>query len=315
MNTILAVGIDYVWNIRGTAVAYYGTGDDAGPSVATEPFGSPIQIDNRRAQWPNKNLLYFRLAKFKIPKCTIEEASHRLEVALNAALNPGAQSVMGDHYPRTGKNMVGPLTFRHQSVADILDKLVAKEKNAAWVVQVPPGVVDRLPPEGLWRIIDYEDPAFDQEIEAVKKNVLQYPGTTPFDAKPTQYVQISAVSVTPSSLNASGSLTSATVTVQVYHEDSRNLYGPKVMVNIETCNPSPPGNNVSLIPTEHVVFMAHETEYVTVQFRVNAIPGTTVQGSVGIRVWLTNPHPSESMTILDPDPVTNAQTTLITTSH
>jgi hypothetical protein len=62
-------------------------------------------------------------------------------------------------------------------VGDILDKLVAKEKNAAWVVQVPPEAVDRLAPEGLWRVIEYDDPAFDQAVEAVKKNILRYPVT------------------------------------------------------------------------------------------------------------------------------------------
>jgi len=173
LNAILAVGVDYAWQIRGVVIVWpMGEG-----YAGTKPFGSPIQIDNRRAQWPDKNLLYFRLAKFKIPKCTLEEASHRLEVALSAALHPGAQAVMGDHYPGTGKNLVGPLTFRRHTVADILDELVAKEKTAAWVVQVPPEVVDRLPPEGLWRIIDYDDPAFDQAIEAVKKNILRYPET------------------------------------------------------------------------------------------------------------------------------------------
>jgi len=174
LTHILSYDANYTWNIRGT-VTLYGPGDSQMPSSETKPFGSPIQIDNGRAQWPDKNLLYFRLAKFQIPKCPIEEASHRLEVALNAALHPGAQAVMGDHYPGTGKNLVGPLTFRRHTVADILDTLVAKEKNAAWVVQVPPEVVDRLPPEGLWRIIEYDDPAFDQAIEAVKKNILRYP--------------------------------------------------------------------------------------------------------------------------------------------
>lgn len=175
LTHILSYGADYTWNIRGTVVTYYGTGDTPLPSYETKPFGSPIQIDNRRAQWPSNNLLNFRLAKFAIPRCTIEEASHRLEVALDAALNPGAQGVGGDHYPGTGKNIVGPLTLRRHTVADILDKLVAKGKNAAWVVQVPPEAVDRLAPEGLWKIIDYNDPAFDQAIEAVKKNILRYP--------------------------------------------------------------------------------------------------------------------------------------------
>jgi hypothetical protein len=173
MDFILRFGADYTWSIRGTVLV--SPINDAYPGI--KPFGSPIQIDNRRAQWPSRNLLNVRLAKFAIPRCTIEEASHRLEMALDAALNPGTHGVAGDCHSPTGNNLVGPLHLRRHTVTDILDELVAREKNAAWVVQVPPESVDRLPPEGLWKIIEYDDPAFDQAIAAVKKNILRYPKT------------------------------------------------------------------------------------------------------------------------------------------
>jgi hypothetical protein len=276
--------------------------------------GGVISVDHTGFHWYSGNLLDLRLAEFAIPRCTLEEANHRLEVALDAALHPGAQVVTGDEHPGTGKDMVGPLKFRDRTVAEVLDTLVAKEGHAAWTVQVPPVALDRLVPEGLWKIIDYDDPAFDQAVEAVEENILRYPGSKTFLPEPTEYVQVSAVSVSPTTLNLSSSPSSATVTVQVYHENSRNLYGSTVMVNVATTHPSPSGNNVSILPTEQLVPVMGEGGYVTVEFPVTAIPGTTVSGSIGIRVWLTNLHPSENMMILDADPATNAETTLTITS-
>lgn len=274
-----------------------------------------ISVDHTGFHWYSDNLLDYRLAEFAIPRCTLEEASHRLEVALDAALHPRAQGVMGDDHPGTGKDMVGPLKLRRRTVAEVLDTLVAKEGHAAWMVQVPPVALDRLAPEGLWKVIDYDDPAFGQEVEAVKENLLRYPGSESFHPEPTENVQISAVSVSPHTLNVNGSAASATVTVQVYHEDSRNLYGPTVLVNIATSHPSPPGNNVSILPTEQLVFVTRGPGYVTVEFPVTAIPGTTVPGSIGIEVWLTDPQPSENMTILEPAPATNAHAALNITSN
>src|SRR5208282_2090270 len=113
-----------------------------------------ISIDNWLAYWNSNNLLNFQISEFAIPRCSLEEASHRLEMALAIAQHPGGHGVIGDDHPGTGKGMVGPLKLRRRTVAEVLDALVAKEGNAVWMVQVPPVALDRLAPEGLWKIID-----------------------------------------------------------------------------------------------------------------------------------------------------------------
>ena len=229
------------------------------------------------------------------------------------ALHEGTQGVVGESYPGTGKRMVGPLKLRRHSVAEVLDELVAKQGNSAWVVQVPPQAADQLAPEGLWMIIDYDDPAFDQAIEALKKNILRYKGTNSPGPHLLEDVQISSVSVNPNTINASSSPTSAIVTVQVYHTASQG--SARVRVNIATFNPSPPGNSVSFAPATRVVPIIGFPGYVTTQFTVNTIPGTTVQGNIRIKAWLTDATPANNVIILDPNPVANAQVTLSTSLH
>src|SRR5208282_2786208 len=42
-----------------------------------------ISIDNWLAYWNSNNLLNFQISEFAIPRCSLEEASHRLEGALD----------------------------------------------------------------------------------------------------------------------------------------------------------------------------------------------------------------------------------------
>ena len=179
LNAILAVDRNYTWRVKGTRSEITSNLPEDGSVVAKAPYGSPIEIDNRSAHADRKNLLNIPLDEFAIPKCTIEQASHHLQASLAAALHAGPQAAVIDSPPGSGMIMVGPLKLRHTTVAEVLDKLVAEEGNVAWVVQVPPQALDQLAPEGLWRIIDYDDPAFDQAIEAVKKNILRYPRPLP----------------------------------------------------------------------------------------------------------------------------------------
>jgi len=179
LDAVLAVDPGYTWEIRGYRTEILGDFYEDGRDIAKIPYGSPVEIDNRHSSLDSKDLLNFRLENFAIPRCTLEEASHRLQTALALALDPAAHNVAGDCQAGTGKKLVGPLKLRRRTVAEVLDKLVAEQGNVAWVVQVPPQALDQLVPEGLWRIIDYDDPAFDQAIAAVKKNFFRYPPSSP----------------------------------------------------------------------------------------------------------------------------------------
>ncbi|MDR3675978.1 MAG: hypothetical protein P4N24_10850 [Acidobacteriota bacterium] len=181
LTAILPVDAGYTWEIRGHRTEITGDIPEDGSVVVKVPYGSPIEIDNWRATSDSKDLLNFRLENFAIPRCTLEEANHRLQTALAMALNPTAAHDMagGDCQTGTGKGLVGPIKLRRRTLAEVLDELVAEQGNVAWVVQVPPEALDHLAPGGLWRIIDYDDPAFDQAIAAVKENFFRYPPSSP----------------------------------------------------------------------------------------------------------------------------------------
>jgi hypothetical protein len=180
LDAVLAVDAGYTWEIRGHRSEIIGGIPEDGSDVVKIPYGSPIEIDTGSALLDCKDLLNFRLDHFVIPRCTLEEANHRLQTALALALDPAtAHNVVGDCQAGAGKRLVGPLKLRRRTVAEVLDELVAEQGNVAWVVQVPPEALDQLAPEGLWRFIDYDDPAFDQAIAAVKKNFFRYPPSSP----------------------------------------------------------------------------------------------------------------------------------------
>jgi len=105
------------------------------------------------------NLLNRVLPTFVIRRCSIAEASNVLYMSLNSQLHPEVRGYAGDYNPGDMQNLVGPLELRNAMVRQVLNRLVSgANKKAAWVVRVQPGSLDRLPPGGLWTIIEYENP-------------------------------------------------------------------------------------------------------------------------------------------------------------
>ena len=66
LDDILRAGFNYAWKIRGNIV------EDENPNgegtVEKKPFGTPIQINNLRAQYDSKNLINFRLSRIRNSK-------------------------------------------------------------------------------------------------------------------------------------------------------------------------------------------------------------------------------------------------------
>lgn len=118
---------------------------------------SHVGVPSGRGQ----NLLDRTLPQFAIPKCTLAEASNLLRMALDRDLHPDIRGWAGSYNPGSGEKLIGPLTLRNVTVREALNRLVHDLKDAAWVIHVPPGNLDKLPNHGLWTVIEYERPPKD----------------------------------------------------------------------------------------------------------------------------------------------------------
>jgi hypothetical protein len=112
-----------------------------------------------------RNLLDVVLREFSVPERTVlfTAATVMLRAQLERQLHPpkptpGAVGTVGSISGGRIENQVGPLTLRNVTVRQVLDRLVSQDNNAAWVILVPPTRLDRLPPKGLWYIIEYNAP-------------------------------------------------------------------------------------------------------------------------------------------------------------
>jgi hypothetical protein len=106
-----------------------------------------------------RNLLDFVLPQFEIPACSLEDASHELQMAVAWASHPSVRGIVGDYSAGVSGEVVGPWKLRNITVRGVLDRIIGQSGSAAWVVQVPPGHLDQLPPAGLWKIVQYSDPS------------------------------------------------------------------------------------------------------------------------------------------------------------
>jgi hypothetical protein len=113
-----------------------------------------------RADTPSiaESTLAHTLATFSVPRCTIQAASNALRMALELETHPSTRGFVGDYSPGNTEDMVGPLSMRNVTVRQVLDRLIASRKDAAWVIQVAPHRAQRAPSRP-WRIFDYNDPA------------------------------------------------------------------------------------------------------------------------------------------------------------
>jgi len=122
------------------------------------------------------------------------------------------------------------------------------------------------------------------------------------------YAQISSTTVAPSTI---GPHDSATVTVQVFHQDTTGISSPQVTVLIGTYSADPSGLTVTYSPTSRVVSLSGQQGKVTATFTVSS---PSDMGTVVIQATLSSASPAGQITIKDPNPATNARATLSTTN-
>lgn len=148
-------------------------------------------------------------------------------------------------------------------------------------------------------------------------NYCNLPGPCPLTNQQAQssgksepYVQVSSISVNPSTLNQHATPNQVTITVQVFHTDTSSLTNPTVTVEIGTYSASPSGNSVTYNPTQQSVPVAGAQGNKQVTFNV-CCPGYA--GSVTVAATLANP--SSGLAVKDPGGPSNYQTSLTTTTN
>ncbi len=131
-------------------------------------------ISHARVPSGRKNLLDLVLREFTLPPCTVQEAGHSLWMALDYQLRPGIRGTVGNYSPGVAHDRIGPLTMRNVTARQVLNRLVSDKRNAAWIVQVPPSYLDQVPSDGLWRIVEYDDPTLQYVPQLLRQRLRQY---------------------------------------------------------------------------------------------------------------------------------------------
>jgi hypothetical protein len=160
MDKVLASLQGYRWEIMGHAIVV--------THVSLDRTDSP-------------NLLRLTLPQFKASESTLAEASNLLRMTIDRLLNPSVRGWAGSYSPDKTLRKVGPFNLRNLSVRGVLNNLVAEHGSAAWIVNVPPGHLDKLTPWGLWRMIEYEDPPrrYSAELEQLIREFKRREATSP----------------------------------------------------------------------------------------------------------------------------------------
>lgn len=133
-----------------------------------------VVVSCRAAARLRGNLLGLVLPEFSIPRCTMAEASHLLQLAVLTKLNPQVGTA-GEYSPGGSASLIGPLRIRNEQVRDVLNRIVSMGPKGAWIAQAPPPFLTRIPQSGLWRVVAYDDPGFASEAGILRESLLSYP--------------------------------------------------------------------------------------------------------------------------------------------
>jgi hypothetical protein len=128
------------------------------PGYAWSVQDGVIVITHKDVPNGGRNLLNIVLPDFAIPRLHRVDAGLSLQMALDKELHPEVQGWAGDYPGEIPAVEIGPFSMHDVTVREALNRIVSEAGGAAWVVQVPPGNLDKLPSYGLWRIIEYENP-------------------------------------------------------------------------------------------------------------------------------------------------------------
>jgi hypothetical protein len=119
-----------------------------------------VVITNRRVPSGKRNLLNRVLPEFKTSRISLSDASFLLRNSLFVEVYspPRPYGFIGRGSPGDRQNLVGPFAAKSVTVRAVLNRLVATNRNAAWIVRVPPRQMGHLTPRGLWAIVEYDNP-------------------------------------------------------------------------------------------------------------------------------------------------------------
>jgi hypothetical protein len=126
----------------------------------------------------------------------------------------------------------------------------------------------------------------------------------------TANVQISAVSVSPTTINTQAEPTSAIVTVQITHQEIASGTEQTVYLQVGTYSTSPPGATLSYNPATQQVAISGAQGVANAQVEVSAPGCPSGSSSCTITIYGSLSNPSSGLTIVAPSPATAAQTTL-----
>ena len=126
-----------------------------GYSFKQSPQG--VVLINGPARTPGGSLLDRPISSYAIPRTSLKTASNVLKLQLIADLNPTIEGFAGSYAGGDAADLVGPIEVRGRPVAEILNIIVSASKGGIWVETVPDSEADRVPPRGLWAVIEYTE--------------------------------------------------------------------------------------------------------------------------------------------------------------
>jgi len=109
------------------------------------------------AQVAAGSLLDYAISTYAVPHTSLKTASNALKLQLMADLNPTIEGFAGSYAAGDVADLIGPMEVRGRPVEEILNVIVSASKGAMWLETVPDTEADRVPPQGLWTIIEYTE--------------------------------------------------------------------------------------------------------------------------------------------------------------
>jgi hypothetical protein len=120
--------------------------------------GRVVTVTHSGAIRRRRNLLNRRIATFKVSTMPLELAGCRLRSAFYFGVHLKSVGLVGDCPYGGAEQTIDGLDMKNATVRQILDALIAQRGNGAWIVQQPPGTMDKDLGYGFWKLLAYDRP-------------------------------------------------------------------------------------------------------------------------------------------------------------
>lgn len=129
--------------------------------------GAVVSVTHDGALGGKSNLLNTRIPQFRIGETSMHEASLALSLHFYFVLNPKSGGIAGDSPGGNVAFRVGPFDLKNATVRHILNQIVSRHSNGAWVVQQPPWTMGKDLGYGLWKVLEYDrtDAEYSRELQ------------------------------------------------------------------------------------------------------------------------------------------------------